>query len=323
MSLIYFVEILNAQGDVQTRHKFLQLPIKLGRGYSNDIILDDNNLAAEHAIIESNEDGILCIRDLGSRNAIKIKGKRVTHLHINGDTIAQLGDTRIRVRDNQYQVQNEISEPSNPFNRSWTLLAIALIIISFISLTETWLNDINDSKASNYIMALFPWLISAAVWAAIWALANRVIGGIANFNRHFFILSCGLLTAQFAEYLYRVLGFSLSWEAPLLYEGYIAIAIIAATIYYQLRLISRRKRLMRTICVGAALAFCGLKLLHNYQSTHKYADELYMSETLPPFMRLSRDYTPTEFDQSIIELKEKIDQERTKALEENTHNKTK
>ena len=110
MSLFYFVEILNANGDVQTRHKFASLPIRIGRGYTNDIILDDDQVAAEHAQIELSENGMLSLRDLGSRNGIKIKDKRFTQLHINGNTIARLGQTQIRVRDSHFVVSEEVSD---------------------------------------------------------------------------------------------------------------------------------------------------------------------------------------------------------------------
>lgn len=316
MSLFYFVEILNYHGDVQSRHKFASLPIRIGRGYNNDIIVDDEKIAAEHALIELNENGILSLRDLGSRNGIKIKGKRHTQPHINGDTVAWLGQTPIRVRDSNYNVRAEIDDSTRSHLQGWPLLAIAILILCGLALTETWLNDINKSNASDYILGLFPWLVTGAIWAGIWALANRVFGGAANFNRHLFILSCGLLSAQIAEYLYTVSGFSFSWETPALYKGHVAIAIACTTIYYHLRLITRKYTLIKYLCLGAAMAISGLKLLHNYQTTNKLADELYMSETLPPSMRASRNHSLSEFDKAIQRLKKEIDTEREKAQKE-------
>lgn len=54
----------------------------------------------------------------------------------------------------------------------------------------------------------------------------------------------------------------------------------------------------------------------NYQSTNQYADNLYMSEVLPPAARISRNHSLAEFDQSIQQLKADIDAEREKALKE-------
>lgn len=324
MSLFYFVEILNHSGDVQARHKFSELPIRLGRGYQNDIILDDHHTAAEHAIIEQDEHGKLILRDLGSQNGIKIKGKSHKQIQLDGDKVVHLGHTPIRVRDSHYQVNAEIiSDTIHNRWQGWPLLVCSVLIIAALSLSEAWVNDITENKTTDYIMGVFPWLLSAAAWAGIWALANRVFGGAANFSRHAFILSCGLLIMQIIEYIYTILGFSFSWEAPILYKGHYAIAVITATIYYHLRLINpRRRKLLKILCIGAALTVSGLKLLHNYQTTNKYADELYMNEMLPPAMRVSRNHSLTEFDQSILTLKQEIDSEREKALKEKAEKKS-
>jgi hypothetical protein len=37
----YFLEILAENGDVQHRQRIATLPIRIGRGYDNDFILDD------------------------------------------------------------------------------------------------------------------------------------------------------------------------------------------------------------------------------------------------------------------------------------------
>lgn len=323
MSFFYFVEILNHSGDVQARHKFTELPIRLGRSYCNDIILDDYHTASEHAIIEHDESGKIILRDLGSQNGIKIKGKSYSQVQLDGDTVAQLGHTTVRVRDSHYVVSKEVLSDSTHHRwQGWPLLACSAIIICALSLSEAWISDITENKATDYIMGVIPWLISAAAWAGIWALANRVFGGAANFNRHLFILSCGLLAMQITEYIYTILGFSFSWEAPILYKGHYAIAIAAITIYFHLRLINtRRRKLLKIVCIGTAVTISGLKLMHNYQTTNKYADELYMSEMLPPAMRVSRNHSLAEFDQSVHELKQEIDAEREKALKEKTETK--
>ncbi|RYZ95756.1 MAG: FHA domain-containing protein, partial [Moraxellaceae bacterium] len=236
MSLFYFVEILNHSGDVQARHKFSELPIRLGRGYHNDIILDDHHTAAEHAVIEQDETGKIILRDLGSQNGIKIKGRSHTHAELDGDTVAQLGHTSIRVRDSHYAVSAEMMSDSI-HNRwqGWPLFVFSVLIICALSLSEAWIADITENKITDYIMGIIPWLMSAAAWTGVWALANRVFGGAANFSRHAFILSCGLLAMQLIEYIYIVLGFSFSWEAPILYKGHYAIALVAIIIYYHLR----------------------------------------------------------------------------------------
>lgn len=325
MSFFYFVEILNANGDVQVRHKFTELPIRLGRSYNNDIILDDHHTAAEHAIIEFNEHGKIVARDLGSQNAIKLNGKTHAQVHLNGDTIIQLGHTHVRVRDSHYVVSAEVTDPTHHRWQGWPLIVCAIAMICLLSFTTAWQADIANNKSTDYIIGMSQWLLFGAIWAGLWSLANRVFGGVANFARHLFTISCGIVALDIADHLCMLLAFSFSWEAFTQFQSHIQFTIIAVTIYYHLRHINVRKRAMlKIICICLAVIGSSLKLMSNYQDTNQYADELYMHEILPPALRISRDHSLEEFDQSIQTLKADIDAEREKALKEKADkNKTK
>jgi len=316
MSLFYFVEILNHSDDVQARHKFSELPIRLGRSYSNDIILDDPHTAAEHAVIELNEAGKLNLRDLGSQNGLKLKGKMHSQTELDGDTIVQLGRTLVRVRDSQYLVHAEISDFSHTHWQNWLMFGCTIVMICALSLSTSWLGDIANNKVSDYILDIAKWLMSAAAWAGIWALANRVFSGSANFGRHLFTFSCGIIALDLLDHIYAILGFTFSWEWFTHYQSHLQIIVIAITIYFHLRLINNKRRMLKAICASLAVLSSGLILMNNYQKTNQYSDNLYMSEILPPAMRISRNHSLADFDQSIQQLKTDIDAEREKALKE-------
>lgn len=316
MSLFYFVEILNHSGDVQARHKFSELPIRLGRSYSNDIILDDPHTAAEHAIIELNADGKLTLRDLGSQNGLKLKGKLHSQAELDGDTIVQLGHTPIRVRDSHYLVGAEVNDASHNRWKTWLMFGCSIVMICALSLSTSWLGDIANNKVSDYIMDMTKWLMSAAAWAGIWALANRVFSSTANFGRHFFIFSCGIVALNLLDHFYAFLGFAFSLEWFTYYQSHLQIVIVAITIYFHLRLINNKRAMLKVICASLAALSSGLIFMGNYQTTNQYADNIYMSEVLPPAARISRNHSLAEFDQSIQQLKADIDLEREKALKE-------
>ena len=322
MSLFYFVEILNHNGDVQARHKFSELPIRLGRGYHNDIILDDAHTAAEHAIVELNEHGKLCVRDLGSKNALTIKGKTANNIELTGDTIVQLGRTSVRVRDSEYVVSGEVNDSSRHYLQTWLMFGFAIVMLCALSLMTSWLGDIANNKLSDYIMDMIKWLMSALVWAGVWALANRVFSGTANFGRHLFIFSCGIVLLDVLDHIYTILGFAFSWEWFSHYQSHLQIIIVAITIYFHLRLINHNRTLLKIICASLTLLSSGLILMNNYQKTNQYADSLYMSDVLPPALRVSRNHSLAEFDQSIQQLQADIDSEREKALKEKAEKNT-
>jgi len=317
MSLFYVVEILTASGDVHSRHKYTELPIRIGRSYHNDVVLDDPHTAADHAQLELDEQGRLQLRDLGSHNGIKLQGKRAARFTPGSDDVFHLGQTQLRVRDSNYQVTPEIADETNHRWQGWPLFTSGLLMIVILALLDTWVGDISDSKASAYVMSTATWLGFAAAWSGIWALANRAFAGSAHFGRHLFTLACGLGTLTLLDYLCALLGFGLSWEWATRYSSHLQTAIVAGTVYYHLRHISSRQRnRLKIICASLWLIGVGLMLITNYQATNTYADELYMHEQLPPALRLSRDHSLSEFEQSIEQLKSEIDAERDHSLKE-------
>lgn len=322
MSISYFVEILNNNGEVQFRHKCSALPIRIGRSYSNDVILDDPHTAAEHALIELNREGHLSIRNLRSQNGIRHKGKRENAFKVTGDAVFHLGHTQLRIRTSAFAVAPEIPDAVNHRWEGWPRALIATCMISLLALGSAWLGDIETSKLTPYVMSVFIWLGYAVLWAGIWALANRVFGGAAHFNRHLLILGCGLTALFIWGYLAIVLAYSFSWTLLTRFGTHLDIAIVAITIYYHLRQITPRKtKRLKIICLTLSLLGSGLVLMKNYQSSDQYADELYMHEILPPALRISRNHSLGEFNQDISELKATIDAEREKAIAESEDGK--
>jgi hypothetical protein len=317
MSNTYFVEILNHHGDVQTRHRFSELPIRIGRAYHNDIILDDAHTAAEHAVIEANAAGTLMLRDLGSHNGIYHLNKRLTLCSLNSDYVYRLGQTLVRVRRLDYLVAAESVTPLSKRWEGWPLALLGLVIISALSFSNTWLADVEGSKSTTYIMSLFSWLGIAAVWSGIWALANRVFGGSAHFNRHLLILAVSLAALYLWNYVGVIFAYGFSWEFITRYGSHLEFALLASMLYFHLRQITPRRHIrLKIICGTLALISSVLMLMKNHQSTNQYADELYMHEMLPPAMRLSKNHDLNDFNQAMGALQIAIDEERKKALDE-------
>ncbi len=67
--------------------------VRIGRGDQVDIRIDDKGISRQHAEISRNSDGHFVVRDLGSRNGVKVNGKRVSQQELQfGDRI-ELGGT--------------------------------------------------------------------------------------------------------------------------------------------------------------------------------------------------------------------------------------
>ena len=109
--LPFWVEVLGRRThdarEVLHRHKF-EGRATIGRGYGNDVILDDPYVAPEHLRVSEDDNGHLWVEDLGSANGsiasigsspATTRQEAVTRLLIADEANLTIGHTQIRIRD--------------------------------------------------------------------------------------------------------------------------------------------------------------------------------------------------------------------------------
>ena len=69
------------EGRVVREHVVPGPAVRVGRGPENDVVLFDSSVSRVHAVIESDASGELVVRDLGSRNAVRLGPRPVTEAH--------------------------------------------------------------------------------------------------------------------------------------------------------------------------------------------------------------------------------------------------
>jgi hypothetical protein len=169
----FFIETLARNGDVLHRHRVDTLPIRLGRGYDNDFIVDDDYAAPRHAVVELDADGALVLRDLGTRNGVVHKGRRHDRIVIIGDTVVRMGHTSLRVRAADFPVPPEVVDRTM---HGWegALPGLAgIMLVGAVALFTRWLSDTQSFEYIRYLQALAYFIGAALLWAGIWAFANK------------------------------------------------------------------------------------------------------------------------------------------------------
>jgi len=307
----WFIELLARNGDVLQRQRVDALPIRIGRGYDNDLILDDDYAAPRHALVELDAAGRLLLRDLGSSNGIVVKGRRLLETELSGDTVARIGHTALRVRAAGYPVPAEL--PDRTFHRWEGVLpgAAGIVLVTALSLLVAWLGDTQYQETVRYF-ALPAWGIGAALlWGGAWAFAGRLFGRHARLGRHLFVFGCGLAALAAYVLLGSTVGYALSLEGFTHYASHAATLLLAGMVYFHLCTIKPRKRLRyRWICAGLAVLGSGLILVANLQRSGRFADELYMSVLMPPGLRLSQDRGIDAFMRDVDAMKAPLDRSR-------------
>ena len=313
----YFIETLARNGDVLHRHQVNTLPIRLGRGYDNDFILDDAFAAPRHAVIDADDNGQLVLRDLGSKNGVIHRGKRHASLTLGGGTVIRIGHTSLRVRGADFAVESELLDRTR---HGWEGLLpglVGILLIGMVAIFTVWLQDTQSFQLVRYLQALAFGLGAGLAWAGAWAFANRLFGRHARLGRHLFIFGCALTAMTVYKIASSAAAFAFSLEALTRYSSHMAIVIAAGMLFYHLNTVKpHNPRRFAITCMVLALLGSGLTLLSNEQRTGRLADSPYMSVVLQPSMRVSPDHTVDEFMQDVNALKKQADEERTKKVKD-------
>jgi hypothetical protein len=311
----FYVEVLARNGEVKLRQRLDALPIRIGRGYDNDFILDDRHTSPHHAVVQAGTDGGLEIHDLGSRNGVILKGRRQALTVVDGNSVFRLGHTNLRVRSADFHVSDEVTDTTRHNWEGWPPAMVGFALLVLMTLASVWSTDTEKADAIRYFTALAAILSLALLWSGGWALANRLFEGQLRFGRHVFIAACGLVVSEIMSLLIGVTAYAFSLETLTRYDNHLAIAIVAGMVFFHLLTVNpNHPRRFALVAVVVSILGSGVMTLVHYQSSGRFADELYMGELLPPSLRLSSDKPVSQFLSEAGKLKAGVDAERSKEV---------
>lgn len=258
------VEILDRRAGVRQRVRLTAFPATIGRGYQNDVILDDRYVDPVHARVEWDGGGVLVLTDLGSTNGVcdVDTGRRVARLPIRSGTEARVGRTLLRFVDAAHPVEPALHEQAEG-KRRWIGevplrdLAIALgagLLLGF----NSFLDATDRVRVSGLLGGALTSLLVVAAWAGTWALVNRITQQRFRFPEHF-VIPCAAITAwtvanATTDYLRFLFPRPVDWE---MLSGIAAIGIAIVTLAAHLARVSqmsRRRRLGWSTGVVVGLA---------------------------------------------------------------------
>jgi Inner membrane component of T3SS, cytoplasmic domain len=308
-----WIEILSRQRDVISRVKIAGDEATIGRGYDNDVIVDDPYVAARHLRVSRNGAGELVAEDLGSANGTFLDGSksRITRLAIDGKEPLRIGQTWLRLRTSDYAVEPERMAAGERGSLSVaTVAAMTLIVVAFIAL-RVWLAQTGEPRLSNYMTPLLAFAGVVLVWVGIWALLSRLLAGRSQFRRNLMIALAGVLASLVYAELAKYAAFGLTWPVLSDYEYAATWLILAAICFLHLRAISARgMRLKGAIVAGLLVLAIGVQTL---QRSEAFSDQGRQNTTrllLPPAFRTVSLRTPDTFFANVADLKAEIDADR-------------
>ncbi|MBT5230809.1 MAG: FHA domain-containing protein [Methylococcales bacterium] len=321
MATIIILEALDKNAKVQHRHFIQSLPYYVGRGYSNDLVLDDDFISPEHIKIDLDVEGNLVTSDMGSTNGLYLfnNSQRVSSTIAKTGTEIRIGHTRLRFRKPDYLVKEALKDSlhdhllSRVMNKRWLLVLLWVAVLSVIAIDQ-YIGNFNQYSIAKLLSQLLFDYIVVAVWVAGWVVANRLTTNATNFGAHLFVAGLGyaslVLLDGFSHYISYV--FSMA-EQRLWLEYGTTLLVISAVFYGHLRYCSLAmpKRVVAT-AAGVSLSVVSLMWFQDAVDD-SFSNTIDLTVRLkPPVFNVVVSDQLSEFFASSATLKEQVDQETTR-----------
>jgi hypothetical protein len=184
-----WVEILSRHRDVAARFRIAAQEARIGRGYDNDVVVDDPYVAAQHLRVFRDETGHLVAEDMGSANGMYLDGSknRLARIIVDGKHPIRIGQTYLRVCDLDHAVEPErIAQPERRVPPIVFAAALGVAEFGIVAL-DIWLTQTSEPRISNYLSPLLAIAGMLIIWVGVWALLSRIFSGGSRFLQNLLI----------------------------------------------------------------------------------------------------------------------------------------
>jgi len=241
------------------------LPVHIGRGYGNDLILDDPYLSPEHAILNETENGWL-LEDRGSENGIKLgdKGEAMRGpVSIQAGDLFILGETQIRIVTPEMQVEPTRIQHSAAWYlhllthpaMAWLLCLLACLAVSFVS----YLESSTEFELKELAITVAIMVSVQLLWAGAWAFAGRTLKKRPCFHRQLSIFAAYILLSIpldiLVEYLEYLTNSLLVGELLAYLMSMVPFAVV---LYLSLWIATAMQKRRRVVVAGLVTGLFGL-----------------------------------------------------------------
>lgn len=311
-----WVEILSRHREVVARVRIDRPEITIGRGYDNDVIVDDPYVAARHVRIFRDESGQLVAEDLGSANGLYLEKSRsrCARVTLDGVQPIRIGQSLLRIREIGHAVEPERLAGSE--RRSLQIgaaLGLGVLLLGIGALL-IWIGETSESHASNYLLPSLTLFGTAAAWVGMWSLLSRLFAGRSMFLHHVLIAEVGLLAFWLYSEFAQFSSFALTWPGAFTYQYIASWLVLAAVCFLHLREVSRTHLVAKAAVVGLLLVTAiTVQTLQQSEAFANSGRQRISHGLMPPSLRLVPLRDEAAFMGDIEKLKLKLDADRAEA----------
>lgn len=317
MERVIVAEVLDRRGHVRSRVRIDRFPFRIGRAYTNDLILDDPHVSPEHVRIELDSAGDVVARDLESTNGLHHlePPARVDAVKLTGGGVVRIGETVLRFRTPDHRVEPAVAvRRPGEVGPHWThshvtgvLALLALVATSIASSVRESYSELEPNGLAGSALAL---VLAVLVWSSAWSLAGRLLRQQALFAAHWVATSLFALADAASDAVFRHVRFLFaSIEGVEAVELFVELALFTALLAFQLKLATGLARTSRALAAsGVAALVTVTTTIWNSQGGEEWISAIPFWSRLEP---VDTAWLPTrkvdEFFVDVAQLKSEVD----------------
>ncbi|NQT94652.1 MAG: FHA domain-containing protein [Lentisphaerae bacterium] len=312
---------INERNRSETRiYRSDTFPVRVGRGYQNDLIVLDPFMSPEHLTITEDEAGFV-VEDLESTNGISVHGRRVTdkggHI-VSGDTIT-VGGTSLR-----------LLSPSHPVPKAlrfgyWSklerrLLFCVLVWVSLLptlgaSLLDEYLSTFTKVRLLELTGEAIPVIIFSFGWAALWSLIGYSARRRTRFHVQLLISNAFIIAITFYNVVPGYIAFAVNCTLVETIAGFLGTGMLLALLLFcNLGCATAMRRRQRiTVSLFTSVVVILVAVIVHFAEKPEFKETPVFSALLkPPYAKLAASRSIDEFlensEEVFLRSREKNDQ---------------
>jgi|GEM_PF-1084637 len=236
------VEVVSKGGRVMDIHAFQKNRIRIGRGYGNDLILQDPYLDADHLDVEYRpEHDVFSITDLHSVNGTSLtkptrKISAVEPVAVMAGKIVCAGKTHLRFLDKRHNLPSALKlslfEPAFALLASWWVSVLCIAAIMMLTYFSAYLTDPFSEKLLKEMNLVVAFIVAAIAYGALWVLMARINRGEGRFLLNANILLLMLVFDSLIQLLMPAYSFNLAWLVSSVYVTLVLTFFLIAVVVF-------------------------------------------------------------------------------------------
>jgi hypothetical protein len=209
------IEVLGRGGRARQYFKVGSDEVTLGRGYQNDVVLDDPYISIDHLRLEKTDQGWKII-DLDSLNGVQVvKSPSANRTFLVSGSEIKLGRTRLRIVSDQTGMQ--AAKPLHRFERDssklnhWSIFLPLFLVFVGLGLFSSYMNSFSRWEWKDSFFTLLSMQLGTLFVAGFWALIGRFARHESYFLGQYSLVLVACLTVLFGEAILSVLNYNTSF----------------------------------------------------------------------------------------------------------------